>query len=261
MRRFLLCAVLPLSICCGIGTSLHARESSPMVAAASSLRDALPDLVEAFAAEAGTGARMSFGGSGNLQRQIVQGAPFELFLSADDAMVLKLAEENRIRDQGAVYALGRLCVLVPKDSALDLDRGLRELGAAIRGGRLTRISIANPTHAPYGKAAREVLTSSALWEPVEDRLVVGENASQAAQFVATGGADAGLIACSLALSPRLEECCKHAPLPAEAHQPIRQRGVLLKGASSEAERLFAFVLGPQGQAILKRHGFGVPIRD
>jgi len=232
-----------------------------MVAAASSLRDALPEVVDAFVAEGGNRARLSFGASGNLRRQIAQGAPFELLLSADEAMVLDLAREGLTLNEGSVYAEGRLAILVPKGSSLKPDGTLGDLKDAIDDGRLHRLAIANPEHAPYGRAAREVLAKLGLWERLEDRLVVGENVSQAAQFAATGGADAGLIAYSLALSPRLGHCCEHTPLSAELHQPLRQRGVLLKGAGTAAKRLFAFVLGPQGQTILERHGFGLPTLD
>jgi len=237
-----------------------ADEPGPMVAAAASLRDALPELVDAFAAKEGTRARVSFGASSNLRRQIAQGAPFELFLSADEAMVSDLVREDRTLDEGAVYAEGRLAILVPKGSQLKPDASLGDLKKAVDDGRLHRLAIANPQHAPYGESAREVLKTLGLWGRIEDRLAIGENVSQAAQFVATRAADAGLVAYSLAISPRLAVCCEHAPLPAELHQPLRQRGVLLKGAGSAATRFFCFILGSEGREILVRHGFGVPVR-
>jgi molybdate transport system substrate-binding protein len=233
----------------------------PMVAAATSLREVLPALVHAFEEAQGSGARLSFGASGNLYRQITQGAPFELFLSADETFVLDLSREGRTQDEGAVYAEGRLAVLVPKSSRLRPDGTLKDLDKALEDGRLRRLAIANPDHAPYGRAAREALERLELWERIQDRLVIGENVSQAAQFAATGAADAGLVAYSLALSPRLGRCCGLAPLPTELHQPLRQRGALVAGAGVTARRLFAFILGPTGRAILQRYGFGVPIRD
>jgi molybdate transport system substrate-binding protein len=168
--------------------------------------------------------------------------------------------EGRTLDEGAIYAKGRLAILVPKGSPLIPDGSLHDLEKAIDDGRLRRLAIANPEHAPYGKAARETLEALQLWERVENRLVVGENVSQAAQFAATGAADAGLVAYGLALSPHLEKCCDHAPVPADRHRPLRQRGALIKGAGEAAARLYAFILGPQGRAILERHGFGVPAR-
>jgi molybdate transport system substrate-binding protein len=254
--------ILLLSLLWSAGTPVLAGgEVGPMVAAAASLRDALPELAERFTAANGARARLSFGASGSLRRQIARGAPFELFLSADEAMVLDLAREGRTRDEGTVYAEGRLAILVPHHSALTPDGTLKDLRRASEDGRLRRLAIANPEHAPYGRAARETLKRSRLWEHVQKRLLVGENASQAAQFVSTGGADAGLVAYSLALSPRLADCCEHAVLPLYLHRPLRQRGVLLKGSGVAAERFFDFLLGPEGQAVLERHGFGVTTRD
>lgn len=232
-----------------------------MVAAATSLRDALPELADAFAAEEGSKPRLSFGASGNLRRQIAQGAPFELFLSADETFVLDLAREGHTRNEGAIYAVGRLAILVPRGSKLSPDGSLEDLAQALDDGRLRRLAIANPEHAPYGRAAREALERLGLWERIQDKLVIGENVSQAAQFAATGAADAGLVAYSLSLSPLLEQCCEQAPLPADLHQPLRQRGALITGAGQNAERLFAFILGPQGRVILERRGFGVPTED
>lgn len=232
-----------------------------MVAAATSLRDALPELAEAFAAEDGSRARLIFGASGNLRRQIAQGAPFELFLSADESFVLDLAREGRTRDEGMVYAVGRLAILVPKSSGLTPDGSLADLEKALDDGRLRRLAIANPEHAPYGRAARETLERLGLWGRIQDRLVIGENVSQAAQFAATGAADAGLVAYALALSPRLEQCCNQAPVPANLHKPLSQRGALINGAGEAAGRLFAFILGPKGRTILERRGFGAPAWD
>jgi molybdate transport system substrate-binding protein len=243
------------------GSPALAGETGPLVAAATSLRDALPELAEDFAATDGTKVRLSFGASGNLRRQIAQGAPFDLFLSADEAMVLDLAREGYTRGAGAVYAEGRLAILVPKGSRLRPDGSLKDLAAAAGDGRLRRLAVANPEHAPYGRATREVLEGLGLWERLGERLVVGENVSQAAQFAATGAADAGIVAYSLALSSNLEQCCEQARLATRLHRPLRQRGALIEGAKAPAERLWAFILGPRGRSILERHGFGVPAGD
>jgi len=245
------------------GAMVFAKDSGAIVAAAASLRDVLPELVHAFEQDQGADKdiRLSFGASGNLRRQISRGAPFELFLSADESFVLGLAREGRTSDEGAVYAEGRLAVLVPKSSSLEPDGTLKDMEKALNDGRLRRVAIANPDHAPYGKAAREVLEALGMWGSMKHRLVIGENVSQAAQFAATGAADAGLVAYALALSPGLEQCCNQAPLPTKLHRPLRQRGALIKGAGDTATRLFAFILGPQGRAILERRGFGLPTRD
>jgi molybdate transport system substrate-binding protein len=239
------------------GVNLGA-ERIPTIAAAASLRDVLPALVDAFAREGGVRPRLSFGASGNLRRQISQGAPFELFLSADEDFVLDLAAEGRTDDQGAVYALGRLAILTRKGSSLRADGNLKDLKSALDDGRLGRLSIANPEHAPYGLAAREALERLGLWDRLQGHLVMGENVSQAAQFAVVGSAGAGIVAYSLAKSPRLAACCEHAPIAAELHAPLRQRGVLIRGAGEAARSFFRFLLGLRGRAILKEYGFGIP---
>jgi len=233
-------------------------DPAPIVAAAASLRDVLPVLSGAFAEESGVRPRLSFGASGNLKRQISEGAPFQVFLSADERFVLGLAREGRTEDDGAVYALGRLAILVRKGSHVGADGNLDNLKTVLDNGRLGKLSIANPDHAPYGRAAREALQRLGLWERLQEHLVVGENVAQAAQFAVTGAAGAGIVAYSLAKSSRLAECCSHAPIAAELHAPLRQRGVVIQGAGEEARKFFRFLLGRRAKAILKEYGFGVP---
>jgi len=233
-------------------------ERIPTIAAAASMRDVLPAVVDAFVQEGGIRPRLSFGASGNLSRQIAQGAPFELFLSADEDFVLDLATEGRTEDRGTVYALGRLAILTRKGSAGKADGSLADLKTALDDGRLARLAIANPEHAPYGLAAREVLQRAGLWDRLQGHLVVGENVAQAAQFAVVGSAGAGIVAYSLAKSRRLADCCDHAPIAEGLHAPVPQRGVLIRGAGEAARRFFRFLLGPRGREILKEHGFGVP---
>lgn len=252
LRHFLLIPLL------GLPALGHGAEPAPTIAAASSLRDVLPGVADAFAEGGKVRPHLSFGASGNLHRQITQGAPFELFLSADEGSVIDLSREGHTEDEGAVYALGRLAILVPKESTLKADGSLGDLGAALGDGRLKRFAIANPEHAPYGWAAREVLERLGLWERLQPYLVMGENASQAAQFAVADSAGAGIVAYSLALSPRLSECCDHAAIDSDLHAPLRQRGVLIRGAGTAAREFFAFLLGARGRAMLRESGFGVP---
>jgi molybdate transport system substrate-binding protein len=230
----------------------------PAIAAAASLRDVLPKLANRFAENTGIRPRLSFGASGNLRRQIAQGAPFELFLSANETYVLELAREGHLQDAGSVYALGRLALLTPRKSPLVADGTLSDLTAAVKDGRLHRLAIANPEHAPYGMAARDALQRLNLWESVKSRLVIGENVGQAAQFAATGNAQGGIIAYSLAKSPRLRACCVHAPIPAQLHVPLKHRGALAKGAKYRARQFFEFLLGDEGREIITRGGFSAP---
>jgi molybdate transport system substrate-binding protein len=236
-------------------------EPRPTIAAAASLRDLLPELVEQFAGRTGVRPRLSFGASGNLRRQIAQGAPFDLFLSANEGYVLDLAREGHLEDDGAVYALGRLALLLPKGSPLHADGSLNDLSAAMRDGRLERLAIANPSHAPYGIATRQALERLDLWGALQPRLVVGENVGQTAQFAASGSAQGGIVAYALAMSPRLANCCLHAPIPTALHAPVCHRGALVKGARDQARLFFDFLLGAEGRALIERRGFALPNAD
>ena len=244
----------------GTATAAAAPDArqGPLVAAASDLQFALEEVVQRFAGDTGIVARVTYGSSGNLARQIAQGAPFELFLSADESYVESLASQGRTLGTGDLYGIGRIALFVPQGSALQADPLLEDLGRRLRGGSLGRIAIANPEHAPYGRAAEQALRKLGLWQPLQGRLVLGENAAQAAQFASTGNADGGIIAWSLALSPPLRNRGTHALLPASLHAPLRQRMVLLDGASPGAERLYAFLRSDAARAILARYGFALP---
>ncbi|HEX9181365.1 MAG TPA: molybdate ABC transporter substrate-binding protein, partial [Burkholderiales bacterium] len=185
----------------------------PAVAAAADLAFALPEIAAAFKRDTGREVKLSFGSSGNFARQIAEGAPFELFLSADERYVAQLQSQGRSEGAGALYGTGRIVLFVPKGSPLKVDPELRDLAAAAGDGRLKKLAIANPEHAPYGRAAQDALESAGLWARVSDRLVLGENASQAAQFATSGGAQAGIIPLSLAAAPAMAGRGSHATLP------------------------------------------------
>lgn len=260
-RRRLLAALAGAGALClalAAAPAEAAGDQAPLVAAASDLQFALPEVAAAFEAETGRSVRLTFGSSGNLARQIRQGAPFQLYLSADEDYVLALAGDGLTRDRGAPYALGRIALLVPAGSPLALDGSLGDLRAALADGRLERFAIANPEHAPYGRRAEEALRHAGLWPAIEPHLVLGENVAQAAQFATSGNAQGGLVAHSLALSPRVAALGAAELVPADWHSPLRQRMVLLKGAGPVAERFYGYLGGPAGRAILERHGFGLP---
>jgi molybdate transport system substrate-binding protein len=235
-----------------------ADESPPVVAAASDLRFALEELAQAFTRETGLGVELAFGSSGNFARQIRQGAPFELFLSADEGYALELARDGLAQGDGALYALGRIALFVPMGSPLRADGTLADLRQALDDGRLGRFAIANPEHAPYGRRAEEALRHAGLWSAIEHKLVLGENVSQAAQFAASGATQGGIVAYSLALSPKLAALGTHALIPADWHEPLNQRMVLLANAGPVAERFYAFVQAPAARAVLRRQGFALP---
>jgi molybdate transport system substrate-binding protein len=229
------------------------------VAAAADLKFALAEVIEAFGRRASNVKVIpTFGSSGNFFAQLTNEAPFDLFLSADIGYPRKLIEQGQgIADSEFLYAVGHLVVWVRNDSPLDVARdGIR----ALADPQVKKIAIANPRVAPYGKAAEAALKSLGVYESIESRLVLGENIAQTAQFVESGGADAGVIALSLALSPMLRDKGRYWEVPADAHPPLEQGGVILKWAQdADAAREFcAFLRGNEGQAILTKFGFFLP---
>lgn len=230
----------------------------PIIAAASDLQYALAEVSEAFTRATGHSVKLALGSSGNLTRQIMQGAPFELFFSADEGYVNELFRRGLTADAGALYAVGRLALFVPKGSAVRADAQLRDLAASLADGRLRKLAIANPEHAPYGRAARQALEKAGMWEKLQGRLARGENVSQAAQFAASGSAEAALIAYSLALSDRMAGRGIFVLVPQDWHQPLRQKTVLLKGAGATARAFYAFAQSLPARAVFERYGFSVP---
>jgi molybdate transport system substrate-binding protein len=235
-----------------------AAAAPPLVAAASDLRFALDEAAAAFKRDTGNDVRIVYGSSGNFRRQIADGAPFELFLSADEALVLALAKEGRTLDDGALYATGRLVLVVPEGSALELDPQLGDIAPAIAAGRLRKFAIANPEHAPYGRAAQQALTAAGAWTAIVPHLVLGENVSQAAQFALSGSAQGGIVALSLALAPGVLGSARYAVVPATMHEPLRQRMVLTRRAGARARAFYRYLQEPPARAILERYGFALP---
>lgn len=264
--RFLLLGLLtllPMGLASGLASG-SARAEAPTVAVASSLQFAFPELMAAFRAETGREVRVNFGSSGNFRRQISQGAPFELYLSADESNVLALHEEGRTEDEGVIYAVGRLAWLQRAGRGDLPDRddplaGVREAIAIEASGRgRPRLALANPEHAPYGVAARQVLEQAGLWEASASLRVMGENVSQAAQFALSGDARGGLVAWSLALSPELADRGEHVPIPEAWHDPLVQRMVLIEGAGETARAFYAWLQQEEAREILARYGFQQP---
>ena len=249
LRALLACAAIALP-------AASSAAEVPNVAAASDLQFALPEIVAAFRRDTGHEVRVAFGSSGNFRRQIADGAPFELFLSADAAYVETLFREGRALDEGAVYAIGRLALVVPSGSPVTLDPALRGLAAALADGRLTRFAIANPAHAPYGRAAREALTRAGVWSAIEPHLVLGENVSQAAQFATSGATQGGIVAESLTHAPRMRG--RSIVLPGTLHAPLVQRMALMRNAGATARLFYAYLQQPAARAIPARYGFDVP---
>lgn len=228
------------------------------VAAAADLKFALDELAGAFGkAHPDIAVSVTYGSSGNFLSQIQNGAPFDLFFSADIEYPKRLAEAG-LAQRGSEfrYAVGRIVVWVPRASRIPVEQGVRALAAP----DVRRIAIANPQHAPYGRAAEAALRKLGVYDAVKEKLVFGENVAQTAQFVQSGAADAGIIALSLAAAPALAEEGRYFELPLDAYPRMDQGGIVLDRARDpEAARAFReFVLGLQGRAILKRYGFFLP---
>ena len=234
-----------------------ARER-PLLAAAASLQPALEEAAAPITAQTGIAPRFAFGASGNLARQIAQGAPFEMLLAADEVSIQKLSEAGHTRDAGHVFALGRLALFAPHGSALDPAAGLEALRPLLAAGRVRRFAIANPEIAPYGRAAEQALRQLGLWEALRPHLVFGTSVAQAAQFATTEGATGGLVAHSLALSPALTARGGFSLVPQAWHDPLRHQLAMTKRASDAAARLQAWFLSPQAAAVFARHGLQAP---
>lgn len=235
-----------------------AGADAPAVAAASDLKFALEEVAARFRDATGREVRLVFGSSGNFYRQIEQGAPFQVFLSADEQFVLRLAAAGRTEGDGALYARGRIVLFALHASPLEVDANMRGLRDALQAGLIRRLAIANPEHAPYGRAAEQALRSAGLWEQARPLLVLGENVSQAAQFASGGPAQGGIFAYSLALAPQVARRGRYALLPEALHEPLRQRMVLVKGAGETARAFYRYLQQPEARAVLQRYGFGLP---
>ena len=249
----MICA-LTLMCLCVAGPPAGAQELR--IAAASDLQAVFPRVAERFEAETGRHVAATFGSSGNFFSQIQNGAPFDLFLSADADYPRRLVAAGLAFPNSYGYATGRLVVWVRKDAGLDVRAGLR----ALVDPRVRRIAIANPDHAPYGRAAVAALRHEGLYETVKGRLVLGENISQAAQFVESGNADAGIIAWSLALAPALRASGTYTEIPAAFHPPIQQVAVVLTHSrdADAGRRFLAFLARPDIVRLLEEFGFTRP---
>jgi molybdate transport system substrate-binding protein len=243
---------------CGNSSDAPARRGRVRVAAAADLNAALSDVIVRFGAAHDVDVSVSYGSSGTFYAQLLNQAPFDLFLSADVAYPNQLAARGLTLPQSEfTYAIGRLVLWAPTGSPLDVERdGLRALTAA----SVAHVAIANPEHAPYGRAAVAAMQAAGVYEGVRPKLVLGENVAQALQFVQSGAADAGVVALSLALAPNMQQKGRRFEIPVAGYPRLEQGGAILKWAADvdAARALRGFLLSADGQAILKRYGFSLP---
>lgn len=254
-----LCLVAGVGV--GASPALAQSASGPaLVAAAANMQSALNELVPLF--ERGAKGRVSLisltiGSSANLMRQIQQGLPAELFLSADEDFALRLADAGLTLNRGVVYATGRIVLVVPKASPVKLDPQLAGLKDALTSApdSVLKFAIANPELAPYGKAAVQALQKQAIWPQLQAKLVSGENIAQTTQYISSGAASAGITALALVLAPAVADRVRYVVVAAELHAPIHQRMVLLKNASPAARAFYDFLQSPAARQVLKRYGY------
>ncbi len=227
------------------------------VAAASDLQSVLPVVAERFQRETGHAVRLTFGSSGNLFSQIQNGAPFDLFFSADIDYPRRL-EQAGLAQPGAVqeYATGRIVLWTRRDSGIDIAGGLQVL----TDPRVRRIALANPAHAPYGRAAVAALRQAQVYEAVRGKFALGENISQAAQFVQTGNADVGILALSVALAPAARSSGRYVEIPVTSYPPLVQAAVVLSRSRNQtaAHQLLDFLQRPDIVSLLQESGFAPP---
>ena len=228
------------------------------IAAAADLSSALKDIGDAFEKNTGIHVRLSFGASGALTQQIENGAPFDLFFSADMGYPQQLIKDNQAEGTTPYeYAVGKLVLWVPADSPLDVEhKGIQVL----LDPSVTKISIANPQHAPYGRAAVEALKHAGLYDRLSDRFVMGENISQAAQFVESGNTQAGFVALAHAAASSMQGKGKYWIVPADYYSPLAQGVVILSHSShkKEAEKFLQYFKTKPVADTLQKYGFTLP---
>ena len=248
LLRFLLLLVL----------SVTASAQEITVAAAADLSSALPEIATEYKSQTGREVKLTFGASGNLTTQIRNGAPFDVFFSADEDYPKQLIDAG-LADKATLYryAVGRLVLWVPNDSPLDLTKlGIK----ALLDPSVKKISIANPEHAPYGRAAAATLRHYGIYEQVSSRLVLGENIAQAAQFVESGNAQAGLVALSHALTATMKAKGRYWAIPLDAYPTLNQAVVIISSSKQKepAQKFLEFLKSPQITSLLESYGFSLP---
>jgi len=255
MRRFvLLVAVVAIAAAESRFTRVSAQTRTLTVAAASDLQAAMPEVVKGFEREAKATVTVSFGSSGNFFAQIQNGAPYDVFLSADIDYPRRLVASGHADTSSLYqYATGRIVLWTRKDSGVDISGGLRSL----TGAQVTRIAIANPKYAPYGRAAEAALRYEKIYDAVHGKLVLGENISQTAQLVDSGNATVGIIALSVAAGPTLRAHGTFVEIPAATHPPIDQAAVIISASARKplAREFLAYLKRPQVSEHLHKFGF------
>lgn len=223
---------------------------------AANMKPAMDEIYQQYKMAGGQDLRIIYGASGNFARQIQQGAPFHLFVSADESFPMALHRQGLTVDEGKVYAIGRLALIAHKSRKMKLSLNPTELKKVIED--TNKIAIAKPDTAPYGKAAIDFFNSLGVYESAKSKIVFGENISSATMFVTSGSAGIGLTAYSLAKSKEVMQSTDHFLIPDTLHEPIKQRMVLLKSPPKSIMDFYTHLLGAKTKDILRAHGYSTP---
>lgn len=244
-----------LLFACAMLVAVPAQAGKITIAAAADLKFAMEEIAAAFKNDhPGEEINIVYGSSGKFQTQIQQGAPYDLYFSADIAFPRELAKKGFAASEVRPYAFGRIVLWSTSMDATKMTlAGLNDL-------KISRIAIANPRHAPYGKRAEEALRASGLWEKIEPKLVYGENIAHTAQFVQTGNAQVGIIALALALNPELAKKGGYLLIPDRLHQPLEQGYIITSRAAGNplAKSFAAYINSKAARAVMSRYGFVLP---
>lgn len=230
-------------------------QSEVLVAAASSIREPLDLIAGKFERQHGLRVRISYGSSGNLAHQILRGAPYQVFLSANTEYPERIWQADGGKQKPRVYAQGSLSLYANDRSPCKIDSGLKGLSDQVADGRIHRIAIAKPTLAPYGLATRQALINAGIWDKLSAHLSIGNNVAQAAQFGFSGAADCAFISSSLAQSEALSQNGRSVPVPQKLYSPVRHAMILLTGPDDDAGQFFRFLLSKVAAKAFSDAGF------
>ena len=242
-----------LILFCSLFAGLTYAQATFVVVAAN-MKDAFTEIHNQFQKENKGELKVIYGSSGNFASQIMNGAPFHLFISADEQYPLELFKKGKTVNEGSVYAIGKLALIANKGKGIALDDSKGKMADAIK--KANKIALAKPELAPYGRASVEYLKANNLWGLANSKIVYADNIAMAAMFVTTGSADIGFTALSIAKSPVVARQISSVELN-DGYQPIKQRMVLIKNPTPDAIRLYEFMQAPKAKEILMAHGYQI----
>jgi molybdate transport system substrate-binding protein len=254
IKRLFLSKTLLSVVTVFFASLVNAQQATVVVAA--NMKPAMDEIYQQYKMAGGQDLRIIYGSSGNFARQIQQGAPFNLFISADEGFPMALHRQGLTVDEGKVYAIGRLALIAHKSRKMKLSLNPAELKKVIDD--TNKIAIAKPDMAPYGKAAIDFLNAIGLYESAKNKIIFGESISSATLFVTSGSAGIGLTAYSLAKSKEVMQTADHLLIPENLHEPIKQRMVLLKNSPKAIVDFYAHLQSAKAKDVLRAHGYSTP---